>query len=439
MITYESWPFRTFQQRTVEDNARWWQHCYVPAPVAEIITTVPQWTLLSGGAGSGKTVTMQALRQDYADTIFFVDYLPSQWPGGIHVPHPQDKSHLPQMLATAALAIRDYLLQNPATGQALTGFELEFLHWLLTNYVGPRAFARMLRYFTDEAMQSFQSTPQQDLFAETPENLIVQAQIDELVSLIRALGFAYLIFAVDLAYPGTPAEKEGLADLFGWLELAHHPGFAVIAAVPDTLLADGMVVSRARGRARSLNLRWTHQSCEQIAHRHIQQGTGNNLGLLDLVDGELLAQLTAVMAAEYGGAAPAGWVALAEALLYLRNRSKGSHKPFSVADVEAITRTFFTRHMLLSIDPDVRGVWRGPKYIQLDDQPLAFIHLLYQRRGHPINWSDTALRNIAGSPDNVYSIARRTRVAIEPVPESPIYLLNKRGEGGYKLENIKEP
>jgi hypothetical protein len=69
---------------------------------------------------------------------------------------------------------------------------------------------------------------------------------------------------------------------------------------------------------------------------------------------------------------------------------------------------------------------------------MALVQLLFVRRGHPINWEDEGLRRLAGSKDNVYSIARRARLVLEPVPKKPVYLVNKRGEGGYWLENLVE-
>ena len=94
--------------------------------------------------------------------------------------------------------------------------------------------------------------------------------------------------------------------------------------------------------------------------------------------------------------------------------------------------------MPLRIDLEAHGVWRGPRFIRLDDQPLNFLSLLYTRRRHPINWEDDELRTLAGSKGNVHSLASRTRKMIEPVEGETIYLINKRGEGGYWLENIAD-
>ncbi|GAB4275160.1 MAG: hypothetical protein Kow0080_24260 [Candidatus Promineifilaceae bacterium] len=437
MNDYLAWPFYTFEQRAIEDNEQWWQYCYVPAPAVELITTVPQWTLLVGGAGTGKSVTLQALQRAYADQIFFVNYPPTFWPGGLNTPHPQEASHFPQMLSAAALAIRDYLATNPEAGKKVTAFEIEFLQWLFTNYIGPRAFFRVSRYFSDELVQAVQAEKKEDLLSQTTENLMVQSQIDELVCVVQAFGFSHLVFVADLAYPGTQAEKAGAADLFGWLELTHHPGFAVITAVPDALLGDGIVLSRARGRARVIRLQWTHESCRQVAERHIHLATEGAFCLADLVDDATLAFGNRVVEEAYDAACPQGWVEFAETVLYLK-KTQSLKRPFTKKEADLLMRTFFARHVPLKIDAEAGAIWRGPKRIHLDEQPMALVQLLFVRRGHPINWEDEGLRRLAGSKDNVYSIARRARLAIEPVPQKPVYLVNKRGEGGYWLENLME-
>ena len=67
---------------------------------------------------------------------------------------------------------------------------------------------------------------------------------------------------------------------------------------------------------------------------------------------------------------------------------------------------------------------------------MRFLQLLYQRRGHLVNWDDGALRDLASSKNNVHSIASRTRQTIEPVREYEVYLCNRTGDdGGYWLEN----
>ncbi len=434
---YEAWPFRPLHQRSMEENAKWWQTCYVPNVSLDLLLTAPHWTLLTGGPGSGKTVALQMLEQSQTQhETFIVPYPPSRWPGAANALHRDEESHFPQMMATAALALRDHLTQNPHKASHFSEFELEFLRWLFEYYLGARAYYRLVRYLPDSLQNTFLDVPQEVSFGEKSAAMSVQAQIDELVCLVQILGFRRIVFMVDIHHPGTPQEKSGLADLFGWLELTQHPNFAVVAAVPQSILDD--IVLRSRGRARVIHLKWTSAQCQTVAQKHIRQALKNEDVCLDqFADQNALAGIENLVISEYGQNVPAGWVALAEALLALVSEDKYP-LPFTEKRMDRVKRTYFSRHVPLRVDVEAHGVWRGAQFFRLDDQPLNFLTLLYQRRDHPTNWDDEALRLLAGSKGNVHSIASRTRKVIEPFPRKPIYLINKRGEGGYWLENIAD-
>jgi hypothetical protein len=132
---------------------------------------------------------------------------------------------------------------------------------------------------------------------------------------------------------------------------------------------------------------------------------------------------------DYGTPTPKGWIALAELLLDFASRSG---VPDSDAD---ICRAYYARYMLLRFDKSSnrRGVWRGPKFIPLDEQPFRLAEMIAQQKGLPISSED--LKRVAGSLNNVHMLARRVREAIEPDLSSPIYLKNRRDEG-YWLENL---
>ncbi len=110
-------------------------------------------------------------------------------------------------------------------------------------------------------------------------------------------------------------------------------------------------------------------------------------------------------------------------------------------DIAPIKHSFYGRHMPLRLDIESHGVWRGPYFIPLDEKLLEFLNLLLRRRGKPINfWDDLDLNSLAGNANNVHSIASRTRKAIEPLSKPYyVYLQNKRGGGGYWLENYTIP
>ncbi len=152
---------------------------------------------------------------------------------------------------------------------------------------------------------------------------------------------------------------------------------------------------------------------------------------------DALADLDALVAAEYGRPVPAAWAALAETLLYVTRRAGDPPPtPLSRDDLPRLKAEYFRRHVPLRLDPPRGGVWRGPRFILLKPQPLRFLQLLQLRGGHLVNWDDNDLRLLAVTKNNVHSIASRTRRVIEPVAGQEVYLCNRTGDdGGYWLEN----
>ncbi len=438
MTAYASWPFWMFTQRSIEDTELWWRTCYHRSAINDLLTDTLHWTLISGGPGSGKSVAIRSLMREEANTTFFIPYPPENWPGAHKALISDEPTHFPQMMAAAAIALRNYLTQNESGAAKLDTFELEFLRWFFEHYLGKRSFESLTRKLPDNLKEVYQKVEPIDSFTDTnvTEPLIVQSQVDELVGLVQSLGFSRLVFIVDIDHPGTDEEKVGLANLFGWLELTHHPGFAVIASVPQDLLADKDVITRSRGRTRTLHLDWTEDACRAIANQHIQQAAADGkLTLSQCGSQTVLTAMAKVIVKEYGRHTPAGWVGLAETLLYLRQQ--GHRQPLTIKQLPDLQRAFFIRHLPLRVDIKAHGVWRGPHFIRVDDKPLDFLKLLHQRKGAPINSEDPELWTLAGSKGNIHSIASRTRKAIEPLPKQPVYLLNHRGQGGYWLETAE--
>ena len=430
-LNFESWPFRPLQERSIEESAIWWENCYLPNMIENLIVDEPHWWILAGGSGTGKSVAIAALAQQEAGRSFLVPYSPIRWPGSPQAWLPAS-NHLAQMMANVSIAFRHYTSQHSEKLLSLKPSQQEFIRWLLERAGGQRAYRTWVDTLPEEIADVFNKIPQDDLYPSTIDPLDVNGQINELVNLLHAFGLQRVVFTVDLN--SREVFKEEIADLFGWLTIMHHPGFIVVATVPLSILAQRDMIKRARGRVHVHYLTWTHNQCRDIADRHIQTALGKSQATLkDYLDQVTLAEMACVIEEAYGEPAPAGWVDLAETTLYLVQHEALNHNP-----LQAVKTHFFSRHMLLQIDTDAHGVWRGPRFIRLDEQPLELLKLLYRRRGHPINWDDDDLRRLAGSKNNVHSIVSRTRKAIEPIPASPIYIINKRGEGGYWLENYDE-
>jgi DNA-binding response OmpR family regulator len=88
--------------------------------------------------------------------------------------------------------------------------------------------------------------------------------------------------------------------------------------------------------------------------------------------------------------------------------------------------------MPLRIDKEKtpKGVWRGLKWIPLEETSAEFLYTLSSHKGHPIDHQQLQV-----SKENLHTIAHRLRVAIEPDPSQPIYVKSQRGQG-YWLENV---
>lgn len=436
---YADWPFWP-ETRSDADQARWWQACHVEAAADRQLQGVHHWFLLVGGPGSGKTVARRAwLRRQAADSLV-LRYPPERWPGSPRAWFPDNPSHLAQMMATAGLAIAERLQQQPALLDGLEEAPRNFLRTLLQFMGGERHYRRFVASLPrDYADGLLAVAVDDDLFGDSHTWRRVVEQIEELSQLLRGLGLRRALYVIDPPAPLGPEHAAGLADLFGWLDLTDNPGFAVAAVARDELLATSSVLARARGRVGLVYTDWTAALCHRVAERHLQAALADAPAapLAGLLTDDALADLDALVVAEYGRPAPAAWAALAETLLYVTRRAGNPLPgPLSPDDLPRLKAEYFRRHVPLRIDPQHSGVWRGPRLIPLNPQPLRFLQLLQQRGSHLVNWDDHDLRQLAGSKNNVHSIASRVRRVIEPVAGQDIYLCNRTGDdGGYWLEN----
>ncbi len=74
--------------------------------------------------------------------------------------------------------------------------------------------------------------------------------------------------------------------------------------------------------------------------------------------------------------------------------------------------------------------------VYLDKQPFAVLQVLWNRRnGEAVPAEDGQLLRVAFSVENVYVLINRLRSELEPDPDKPVYIINKRGTG-YWLENV---
>jgi len=446
-LSYAAWPFRPLHARSAEETALWWEHCYLRGDAELILQGEPHWRILAGGPGSGKSAALVDLERREAVTSFVIRYPLARWPKARQA-WVREGNHLAQIMAEAGMALRDYLTQNPEKMALLSESQRTFFRWLLQKFGGPRAFHRWIDSLDAPLVEAFQNITYEDIYPTTTDPLEVQGQIDDLASLVRKLGYRRALVTVDFDQIELHARSTGLTeahttlanleDLFEWLSLMHHPGLALVAALPIEVMQEARLVERVRGRVSVVYLRWNATKVREIALRHLRQAIDQpDAHLEDFMPGALWDEIEKQLVAEYGDYVPAAWVALAETVLYLTSRLLDPLPlPLLPSQKSDIEHMLFTRHMPLRLDFARHGAWRGPKFIKLTDQLLNFLSILREREGHPINSEDEKLIAVAQTKGNIYSIASRTRDCIEPFPNDPIYVHNKRGEGGYWLENF---
>lgn len=431
-LTVARWVFQSHQERSLEENERWWRECYLPSPTDAALQSQPRWQVIVGNAGSGKTVALDALeRQMRGHDALVLRYSPEYWPRGRRVLK-KDGNHLSQLMALTGFTIRhtptitlDRIIELPR-------FQREFLRWLMDKFGGTRAYIRWIQTLGGNADDAQLNVPFEDLYPTETEYLDVQGQIEDLIALVRRWGFSQILTLIDTDLI-TTAQLTELGELFDWLELWQHEGFTLVVAVTPTALDQGELVKRARGRASVVRLNWTLDQVRNLVNRHLALATDQQVQSLEQLASPLLVHsLEEKLLAEYGSPTPKGWLALAQLLLDFALRSE---IPLGDKFETEIHYAFMARFMPLRLDKRSghRGVWRGSHFIHLDDQPFRLVEMLAQHQGMPTPSEE--LKDVAGSLSNVHTLVRRVREAIEPNPSAPIYLKNRRDEG-YWLENL---
>jgi hypothetical protein len=441
-LTYASWPFRSPGALPPDEAARWWELCYYEPDVARMAAGWSHWRVILGGPGSGKSVLLAAL--ETAELVegrsFVVRYPPSRWPGALHA-LVEDGNHLAQIMAAIALRLRDYLGNVPAEVARLTAGQRTVLRWMMNDYLGRRAFDRWADGLPDEAARSLQAVPYEQLYTSTTQPLEVVGQIDEAVNLIKRLGFQRIVLSADVNSREAPMQLSALGELFSWLELMQQPGLAMMAAVPRAAAEEVDLVARARGRVNFARLDWEIDRVRAMTEKCLRAALNDQSVRLDqLITPEALKELSERLAAEYGETSPQGWVWLTETLLHCGS-SDPAGLPVGVDSADRLWRDLCARYFPLELIVG-RGVWRGPRFISIDPQPLKLLELIWHSN-EPVNIDSPGWQAVQGAATNpkslLHTLARRLRQAIEPDPSHPIYLISDRGEGGYWLDNIVRP
>jgi DNA-binding response OmpR family regulator len=432
-LSIARWVFQSNQERTQEENERWWQECYTPSPIDAVLQSQPRWQIIVGGAGSGKSTVLTALERQMCKRALILRYSPEFFPNAKQVLKRGD-NHLSQLMALAGLTIRRTTSITLDRVMALSHFQREYLRWLMDKFGGPRAYTRWVQTLGGSEDDPQLMVPFQDLYATQTEHLDVDGQIADLVALVRRWGYTHILTLIDTETI-TQEQLSDLGDLFDWQELWQHEGFGLMIAVTPAILEQADLIKRGRGRSSVTRLNWTRAQVCAVANRHLAVATNRQIQSLEqLAKPSLLEELHAKIEAEYGAPTPQGAVALAQVLVDFASRTT---YPLGQSNGSEVYRAFMGQFMPLRIDKHSahRGVWRGPRFIPLDDKPFRLLEVLIQKKGIAISSGD--LGNAIGLEKNeakskvanVHTVVRRVREAIEPDPSSPVYLHNRRDEG----------
>lgn len=436
ITSYNTWPFRPYYARSLDETEKWWDLCYYEGEVERVLAGHFHWRIIAGAPGSGKGVALEAIKRVEAavNASLLVAYPPDRWPGSEHAPAPAG-NHLAQIMVLAATELGRILSRmSSAADLKLSATQYEFIRWLLEKYTGPRGFVRWLDSLPAEVAAKIQDTPFEDLYPTTTHLLDVQGQIEELVNVARRLGYRRILLTVDLNQYQAKQHLQNLGELFQWLDLMHHRDLGLVAAIPSQAVEDAQLQERARGRFSIVHLNRTAEEVRRMANRHLSAALGSdNVHLSDLLAPELLHYMEDRLISEFGQAVPDAWVALAETTLYYFTQPDQSPTtPIHLKQQQEVERLFYIRHMPLRLDNDHKGIWRGPRLITLSEKLVQFVEAVH-RYGHNTDSLHYTLIQIATSKGNIHTLARRLRQEIEPQPKNPIYLVNNRD--GYFLEH----
>ncbi|MBI5303747.1 MAG: winged helix-turn-helix domain-containing protein [Chloroflexi bacterium] len=434
-LAFANWTFAPSASRSDEENERWWQECYLPNPVESVLSSQAHWRLITGSMGSGRSVVLDALERHARQTALVLRYASSAWPGAQNVIK-KDGNHLSQIMSLASLALQKILGDAPDKLDSLSTTQREFLRWLIEKFTGRRAYSRWLDGMSDDHAQMMRDVLFEDIYHTDTETLDIQGQIEELLGVSRRLGLQQVLIFSDVEHVLSQTQMENLEHLVTWLELMHHPGLTLIAALPAHL-CDDKLRARTRGRVAIVPLQWTEEQSIEIANRHIRVSTNGAIQTIgELMTQRMSKRLAEIVDEEFEEPVPSAWVGLAQVLLQFASQYS---LPLDVLHFDEVKREYFRKCLQLRPDPvpTHRGVWRGPKFIPLDVQPFRFLQTLCQTPGKAFDLEDPQLNDVAGSKGNVHTLARRIRKVIEPDPKQPIYLQNRRDEG-YWVDGVKD-
>lgn len=413
---FEQWPFVLPSDRLPDEDERWWAECYVPPPQQQIIESRSQWCMILGKPQSGKTTLLTALRRQGQDKALILQEEISR----STLKKEPSENFLQRLLSQASQALRQDILAHPEKITLLSKTQREFLRWSIEKFRGYRSFARLLDGLPEKASKSLSCIPFEDIYPS--QDVDVEGQIEELINLVCKIGYTEILITVD-THPF--AEDEILDRLIGWLEPMQHDGLKAIVALPFGYNKRKVQVL-TRGRASIFQIESSPSQNHLIIQNYLRAATEGDVQTLEeLCDVNIAAFAEQIIEDVFTFPTIGGWIKMLEILLEMRARPE---KQISEGQIQA---EFYSRFAPLRMIGKIPGVWRGYKWIPLENALYEFLRILFS---HQKQYVDHRL--VPTSKGNLHTLARRLRLEIEPNPAETIYLKNIKGEG-YWLDHIE--
>ncbi|HRQ39742.1 MAG TPA: hypothetical protein PLD25_17690 [Chloroflexota bacterium] len=429
--SYQRWPFLPSTMRTPEQNQQWWEHCFLPVLPVENFAQAGGSTAVTSLPGNGKSVALEYMVRHTQQWALHLRYPTVHWPHGAR-PRIPAKGHLSQIMSILALETATHLEAQPQTLAVndLNDTQHEFLAWLVEKYLGRRALVRLAQRLQQTHQATLKLPPQfTDIYPTDTGEGDVWGQIGEAAELAKLLGFAQINLLIDLNEMETSLFREDLTDLFSRLDFLEHADWLLRSALPQSDVIESQVLPCVNGRLYPMRLEYMAADIDTIVSRHVQAATDGRVQTIEsLADTAVLERARQEIITLYGAETLAGWLNWTETLLHLQAGSGGV-----VRGVDTAVTTYYKRHIHLRLDEKKQGLWRGPQFIPLENQPFEMMKMLFEKRGNP---APEALYQIAGSVANLNTIANRLRQKVEPIKgKTNVYLHNRRDQG-YWLENF---
>ncbi len=429
--SYQRWPFLPSTMRTPEQNEQWWAHCFLPVLSVENFAQAGGSTAVISSPGNGKSVALDYMVRQTKQWALHLHYPTIHWPHSAR-PKAPGKGHFGQIMSILALEITARL-ETQAESLAINELDdtqHEFLTWLVEKHLGRRALVRLAQRL-QQTQQVTLKIPLQftDIYPTDTGEGDVWGQIGEAAELAKLLGFVQINLLIDLNEMEASLFRDDLAELFSRLDFLEHSDWLLRCALPQSEVIENQVLPCVNGRLYPMRLDYNSADVQTLVSRHVQAATDGRVQTIEsLADTAVLEVARQEIITLYGAETLAGWLNWVETLLYLQAEGIGM-----VKEAETAVLTYYKRHIHLRLDEKKQGLWRGPQFIPLENQPFEMMKMLFEKRGNP---APEALYHIAGSVANLNTIANRLRQKIEPIKgKTNIYLHNRRDQG-YWLENF---